>query len=110
MDNQQQQAEQDDNCSIAASDFIQLEQPTADGSLQEEQQEHGNGSLFNPNVIDWSNMDARSTIGDEFNELKLKMATLEVFSDAIMNIPIKYLHHLIRQKIKCSKASWRIRN
>jgi hypothetical protein len=92
-----------------ASDFIQLEQPTADGSLQEEQQEHGNGSLFNPNVIDWSTMDARSTIGDEFNELKLKMATLEVYLGLII-----WNHKSdpspIRQKIKCWKASWRIMN
>jgi hypothetical protein len=84
MDNQQQQEEHDDNSSIAASDFSHIEKPATDDgsvSVHEEQQKKLDESLFNPNVIDLSTMDARSTIGDayDFNELKLENSALKVF-------------------------------
>jgi hypothetical protein len=98
MDNQQQQEEHDDNSSIAASDYSQIEKPaTDDGSVsvqqEEQQQPKLDESIFNPNVVEWSTMDARSTIGDayDYNELKLKLAASEVFFE-IHKYPNKILY------------------
>jgi hypothetical protein len=71
----------DDNRSVAASDFVQFDQPDemADQEVQQDQQEQQQFGLHQ-NPLDWT-MNTGSAVTQNYaNELKdQKMATLEVF-------------------------------
>jgi hypothetical protein len=69
--------ENDDNRSVAASDFVQLEQPDEEPDQQEEQPQFG----LQQNPVDWT-LETGSTNNNYengFKEMKWMMANLQVF-------------------------------
>jgi hypothetical protein len=71
--------ENEDNGSVAASDFIQFDQQEDFADQQEGQQEHPQFGC-QKNLLDWT-MDTGSisNYGNGLKELKLVIANLEVF-------------------------------
>jgi hypothetical protein len=72
----------DDNRSVAASDFVQLNQP--DEMPDQEEQEQFE---FQQNPLDWTDSESTSTNnnGNDLKEMKLMIANLEVFLQGIIN-------------------------
>jgi hypothetical protein len=69
--------ENDNNRSVAASDFVQLEQPDEEPDQQEEQPQFG----LQQNPVDWT-LETGSTNNNYengFKEMKWMMANLQVF-------------------------------
>jgi hypothetical protein len=79
----------DDNHSIAASDFVQFDQPDEVPDQQEAQhQQHGQqqfGLHQNQNSLDWiMNTGGTSNNCNDLKELKWMMANLQVFLQGII--------------------------
>jgi hypothetical protein len=74
--------ENEDNRSVAASDFVQLDHPDEVPGQEEQQPQFG----FQQNPLDWT-MDtgSSSNYGNELKELKLMVANLEVFLQGIID-------------------------
>jgi hypothetical protein len=83
MSRQQQQQQiklEDDNSSIGDDDFVRLDdqtQTTPNNKAVQQQQQHGNGTYWNP-------LDLPSSM--EIDELKLKVAALEVCNKLISHV------------------------
>jgi hypothetical protein len=76
--------ENEDNLSVAASDFVQLGQPDADEvpdqQETQQQQEQPQFGLLHQNSLDWTmNTGCAHNYDNELKEQKLMMANLEVF-------------------------------